>query len=707
MTNPRCLAESTRAPWLKLALLLGALPALSQTVGPAEALAKGIESYESRRYAEAVRQIQSAKARLPRLADYTAYYLAAAHSELKDFAAAKKDLEPLHSFAPASPMQAKGVLLESRVLVELQEPREAIRLLRERYAELPQPLGDLALATAYEAAQDLTQAATSYQSVYFNHPATEAAVLADSALGRLRPSLGSAYPAPPPRLRLERANRWMAAREYVAARKAFAALAAELEGEERDLARVRIGAVDYLRNQTSAASKYLDGLKVEAAEANAERLYYLVECARRLDAEPQMGATLEELALHPQSRWRLKALLAAGNHFLLRNDPERYEASYRACHELFPAEPEAAGCQWKVAWSAYLRRRKEASALLREHLDRFPASSNAGAALYFLGRLAEAGKDPGAARACYARLVERFPGYYYGLLARDRMAQPALVRAAPSPAMERWVNQIPFPARRAPEHHVSSAATERRIERARLLYAAGLQTLAEAELRFGAKSDGQPHLLAIEMARSAQSPYQGLRFMKSLVSDYFTVPLDTAPPHFWELLFPLPFRAELEKAAGSTGLDPYMVAGLIRQESEFNPKAVSRRDARGLTQVRPSTGRQLARRAGLRKYSTALLFQPATNLKLGTIYLRALLDQWGGKWEQALASYNAGKSRVIEWLRWGSFEEAAEFVETIPFTETREYVQSVLRNAAIYRRLYEGPNGRAGLTPGGAGPPAR
>jgi len=93
----------------------------------------------------------------------------------------------------------------------------------------------------------------------------------------------------------------------------------------------------------------------------------------------------------------------------------------------------------------------------------------------------------------------------------------------------------------------------------------------------------------------------------------------------------------------------------------------------------------------VRRFSNRSLFQPATNLKLGTYYLRALLDQWGGQWEQTLASYNAGKSRVNDWITWNTYREPAEFVESIPFTETREYVEAVLRNAAVYRQLYASP----------------
>jgi len=130
------------------------------------------------------------------------------------------------------------------------------------------------------------------------------------------------------------------------------------------------------------------------------------------------------------------------------------------------------------------------------------------------------------------------------------------------------------------------------------------------------------------------------------------------------------------------------LAGLIRQESEFNPQAVSRAKAYGLTQVRPATGRRFARTAGVGKVTTRVLYQPAANLKIGSSILRSMLDQEGGKVEQTLAAYNAGPNRVVEWMAWSTYREPAEFVESIPFTETRDYVQAVLRNAEMYRRLY-------------------
>src|SRR5882724_11439153 len=381
-------------------------------------------------------------------------------------------------------------------------------------------------------------------------------------------------------------------------------------------------------------------------------------------------------------------MLAAANRFLVANQSASYEPLYRACYESFSSDPEAPYCHWKVTWVAYLHRRKDAVDLLREQVVRYPKSTNVSSALYFLGRLAESAKDHRAARGYYDTLAERYPGYYYGILARERLAQPAVAHSAPAETVVSFLGRVDFPARTAPENYEPTSATTRRIERYRLLSDAGLTRLAEAELRFGSRTDAQPPLLAMELARAAEAPHQGLRNMKSLVTDYFTIAPATAPERFWELLFPLPFRRDLVNQSSASDLDPHIVAGLVRQESEFNPRVISPARAYGLTQIVPATGRQLARKAGIRGYSTNMLFQPATNLRLGTAYLRSLLDQWGGKWEETLASYNAGKSRVLEWITWGNFQEPAEFVETIPFTETREYVQSVLRNAAAYRRIY-------------------
>jgi len=105
-------------------------------------------------------------------------------------------------------------------------------------------------------------------------------------------------------------------------------------------------------------------------------------------------------------------------------------------------------------------------------------------------------------------------------------------------------------------------------------------------------------------------------------------------------------------------------------------------------QLLPSVGRGLAREMKIRNFSTGDLLQPGTNLQLGTRYFKKVVDHYDGHIEYALAAYNAGEDRVEEWRKRGEFKDMEEFVESIPFTETREYVQAILRNAVFYKLLY-------------------
>jgi soluble lytic murein transglycosylase len=453
---------------------------------------------------------------------------------------------------------------------------------------------------------------------------------------------------------------------------------------------VGIGAAEYLGGDVAAAYSHLRSFEISDsdAQAEAERLYYIVECARKLNDEDQMMEAVKKLGRFRESLWRYKALLAAANRFLITNQPDKYTPLYKAVYESFPDQPLAASSHWRVAWAAYIRRRHDARDLLREHVERYPAHPSASAALYFLGRLSETEADNAAARAFYTRLAAQFPNYYYGLLARQRMTQPAIVAAGLSEKTTQFLRPIAFPPHAPAVPSQPDTETALRIARARLLTSAGLPDLAQAELRFGARNGGQPYLLAMELARTANTPHERLHNIKSAAPDYLAMSLEDAPPAFWQLLFPLPYEKDLVRNAKLENLDPYMVAALIRQESEFDPQALSPKHAYGLTQVEPATGRALARRAGIKRFSNRSLFQPAINLRLGACYLRGLLDQWGGQWEQALASYNAGKSRVNDWITWNQYQEPAEFVESIPFTETREYVEAVMRNATVYRQLY-------------------
>ena len=197
-----------------------------------------------------------------------------------------------------------------------------------------------------------------------------------------------------------------------------------------------------------------------------------------------------------------------------------------------------------------------------------------------------------------------------------------------------------------------------------------------------------------EMARVYQDGGRydrGIEIMKHSTPNYFAVDLPDLPRPYWEALFPKPYWDELRKYSTLNGLDPYLVASLIRQESEFNAAALSRANAVGLMQLLPKTGKSVAKQVKLRGYSAPQLFTPAVNLELGTRYFKDMVDKYNGQFEYALAAYNAGTDRVGDWLGQGHYRDPQEFVESIPFTETREYVQAILRNASVYRQLYGTP----------------
>ncbi len=256
--------------------------------------------------------------------------------------------------------------------------------------------------------------------------------------------------------------------------------------------------------------------------------------------------------------------------------------------------------------------------------------------------------------------------------------------------MSEFLRTLAFPKRARTENFKAGPEAAARIERAKLLEQAGIPDWAEQELRFAARNGDQPYVMAMQLASlSSVTPDQALRSIKAYAGGYLYLPLDAAPREFWAFAFPLPFRAEVESLSKQNGLDPFLVVALIRQESEFDPKAVSPTGARGLAQIQPATGQELSRRLKLTSYSSAALFQPRLNLELGTYYLKSLLTQVGGREEAALAAYDAGPTHARAWLTWGDFREPAEFIETVPFTETRGYVQGVLRNADVYRRLYQ------------------
>jgi soluble lytic murein transglycosylase len=657
-------------------------------------LVLGATAIDNGQFSDALALLQEPGKALPLIADYPAYLSAVALYEIRQYPDVERSLHRVWDRSPASPLRSKSVLLAANAFLRDGKPKRAITLVQQHLADLTPQQSEMLLAHAYDAAGEPASAAEHFGRLFVDYPQ---AGDVEGSLARLR--------SPTPQARLVRCMNLIGASDYARARTELQALIPQLAGPAQDRARVKYGVAQYLSKAYAPAAQYLRPLQVQSPEADAERLYTLLQCARKLDQPADFSGILTQLARsHPRSLWRLQTLLSAGDYHFFYNNSAAYEPIYRACYNSFPSDPLSADCHWRLAFTEYLHRRAEARALLQSFVQRHPNAEKASSALYFLGRLAEGRSEWASAKAYYSAVTANYPNYYYALLARERLDAPnlpgsTLRGASASSEAGHFLAGIVFPPRQAPNFQ-PSPATSVRLRRARLLASAGLDDLAASELRFGAKTDGQPHLIGLELAELADrqnAPERAIRYIKQFAPNYLLFDKESAPEKFWKLAFPLPFRDSLERYSREHGLDPFVVAALIRQESEFNSKVVSRAHAYGLTQVLPITGRELSRRLNIRPFRPDMLFTPDINLNIGTYFLRSLLDRLKGRWEATLASYNAGPSRVVRWLTWGDFREQAEFVEIIPFDETRTYVQSVLRNADIYRRLY-GPQQVAAKT---------
>ena len=639
-------------------------------------------------YAQKVRKL------LPSLPDYAAYYLAGAQLAAHHLDEANKTLAPVWNQSPASPFIGPATLLLAHGYLDAHQPGNALAVLDAHAADVPPPALAFLRAQAFDAQNQPNEASRLYQTVFYDFPLSPDAPAAAQALARLKNLPG--HPTPTSTQILGRAQKLLDAGQPQASQRFLEDSLDKLDRAGREMAQVMIGAALLAAHDDRKAYSHLQALDLSSEDACAARLYYLSRAASRLDRVPDAQRAVDELALkYPKNPWRERALISLGNRFLTENDPASYSPLYRACYESFPDSSDAAYCNWKLVWSQYLANPSSAASGLRNHLLTYPHSPKANAALYFLGRIAESQGDISQAASYFRFVTTSYPNSYYAILARERLSSLDPPSAPPPPTLLRFLANLPRPTLPPSTDFQPNSLTKARIARAEILATAGLNPEAETELKYGASHDGQPQIAALELASLASSrdaADQAIRYIKHYVPGYLNLPLNDAPSKFWQLAFPLPYRAALLRYSSEHSLDPFLVAALVRQESEFNPRAISSSKALGLTQVVPSTGKYLSRRAGVPRFHPTLLFQPDTNLRIGTYYLRTLLDNLHGSSEAALASYNAGQSRAQLWLSWHTYREPAEFVETIPFSQTRDYVEIVLHNADVYRRLYASAN---------------
>jgi soluble lytic murein transglycosylase len=352
-----------------------------------------------------------------------------------------------------------------------------------------------------------------------------------------------------------------------------------------------------------------------------------------------------------------------------RDGPAR--DAYREVAERYPSSTLGASAAFRAALIAYVAgsyttAAREWDELVKKH----PSSSELLAAEYWSGRAWSAAGDSATARSRWKSVERRSSLSYYSMLASRKLGRAPWVPSA------------------AADSFVSFPAADSAFARAALLERLGMDPEAELEyayLQEHAGSSADSILATAAAFRAHGLASRGISLAQRALAR------GAAPDaRVYRLLYPVSLDAALEAEATINGLDPSLVAALIRQESRFNPRATSPVGARGLMQIMPRVGHTIANGLDFPAWDAALLYQPDVSLQLGTSHLADLLSGYSDD-GRALAAYNAGKSRVERWSKKHGTDDPELFVERIPYRETRDYVRIIQRNRELYASLYGWP----------------
>ncbi len=656
-------------------------------------LALGHAYMLDRRYPEAAASLRDAKKNGDVLADYADFLAAKAEHEAGNEAAAEA---LLHGFAerhPDSIFDAQAPELEAGVLLAMNNAAGAQRALAAAAD------GPAAARTGYQLARAQVAVALGkpdeadviFKQILLEHSLTPEAEIARTRLM----AEGAEASLTSTELRIL-ADAYYKAHRYAEASEQYHALArrAGLDTQSRDAFNVAAADCDLRLKVLTPAQ--VQGLPDTNDDNGARRLYLLMELARdRNDTVDQQRIVALMETRFPQSEWLAEALFSSGNMYLLSRDyPKAVEYySYLAVH--FPQDKQAAAAHWRAGWLSYRQGLyADAAHLFDEQIHLYPDATETAAALYWRARLYEQQDNkPGLAAANYRTIVRAYQHYFYGQMARARLA--ALGTTIPA---QEDADLDRFKAPIVPVLDDSFPDDSEHLAKAKLLANAGLNDYIPQEIAADPDSGSWSALAEAQIYASDGDTFRALRSLKKALPYAATASVDAIPLVYWRILFPEPYWETIKTESAKNNLDPYLVASLIRQESEFNPSAISYANAYGLMQLLPAVGKAMAREEGISHFETFQLLNPEINIRLGTRYLRQMLERFSGVPEYALAAYNAGDSRVTDWEGAGPYHGMDEFVESIPFTQTREYVQAILRNVETYKAIDAAAASRRGET---------
>lgn len=629
------------------------------------------------RFDEAAAALAPAKGRLGPLEPWGALLLAEARLRGGAEESGRELLAAARAADPQGPLGRRSQLLEAFALAQEAKPKEAVSLLR-RLAS--QKGGDpariqLAIAELSLAAGDPAGAARTWRRIWVERAGLPEADEAHRQLALLADAKLSP-PPPTPAEQLARVEQLLSRGKAREAEEALASLAPGPGLDAGALLLLRARALSDQERKEEAEALLAPALQ-DDAPFDAAALTLGARLAMRRDAVELAVARLDRVAKEAGGVTEAEAAFLAAFFVYDAGRFEEAEGRFRSFLMKY-APRRLEETRWYIAWSLYKQGKdRTAAAELAKLIHQSPKSSLLPQATYWRARALQRAGDEAEAKALLTHVAKRWPSDWYGILAAQRLE---LVPAHPQPKL-----LAPSPLRQ-PGTPLAPGTVGARLVRAEALYSVGLLRAAGDELD-AALAGRQPRALLEESARIALR--HGDPFRAFQLGLFRLGGLDGAA----DLAYPRAFEREVLGSADRHGIEPELVWAIMRQESGFRPRIRSAADAVGLMQILPVTAERLGALLGLPGGQGERLEDPAVNIALGSYYLAALQTRFGGNHVLTAAAYNAGPPNVVRWLEdpTRSSLPLDEFVDSMPFRETRGYVKAVLTNLYAYRLVHGGP----------------
>lgn len=670
------------------------------------------------------------------IGDYLLLYRARAYSAIDLPDDSVKAYEALELLYPDSPLNAEARFEMGSVLMSAgyyERSRSVFAsFVKERSgsARIPDALLNIAISSVVIG--DNSRAATAANTILLSYPASRQAGYAKALVSELKRVGG--VPEFTAEERLKRAERLFAYARYKDAIAEYSYLAANVTGRIRRRSMLRLAVCEARLKRYGRAEPALNAyLKLKDPENEVEALYWLALTAARQGKEDLLGSSVRRMAAkYPKSRERARSMLLLANLYDARGLKAKSAAVLGRVAAEFKGTEAADEAIWRTGWRAYRAGRYTEAARVFSSRE---AGSSGGAKksqfLYWTARsLEKTGRRKEAAEA-YNRVCASEPSYY----CQTSLYRLEIIAGGSATVRSAFSNTAPFeavaevPSVEAPENDdaygerprgqlndvavdaelpadvaqepESDLSLDPRYLAARELLILGLDNYASKELSGLMKKYPDDPAAILDLADlfyQAEDYYRAMRIYYRYLSKIDPKERSAAAAELREYSFP-PGLVDSVRLKAPEGVDPYLVAAVMREESSYNPGAVSVTGALGLMQIMPATGRFVARELGRADFEPRELLNPETNIRMGSWYLGYLYKRFDQDLVLTIAGYNAGPGAARRW-RDTLPTDFDEFIESIPYAETRRYAKKVLKSYAEFRRTAASAETKAAPRPG-------